>query len=96
MTEYICKSDDEFNAMYMTNTVFIYTLKSLKDEYGRNSIFHSMVNGAKLAINAGKIEVKDNLEKTVDFIIRKLIEEEPVDFDEVIKEEKQGENNGAV
>lgn len=96
MTEHICESDDEFNAMYMTNTVFIYTLQSLKDEYGRDTIFHSMVNGIKLAVNAGKIEVKDNLEKTADFIIRKLIEEEPVGLDEVIKEEKQGENDGAV
>lgn len=96
MTYYIHESDDEFNAIYMTNTVFIYTLKCLEDEYNRDTIFHAMVNGMKLAINAGKIEVKDNLEKTADFIIRKLIDEEPIGLDEVIQEnkEKQGENDG--
>ena len=96
MTYYIHESDDEFNAIYMINTVFIYTLKCLEDEYNRDIILHAMVNGVKLAINAGKIEVRDNLEKTANFIIRKLIDEEPIGLNEIIQEdkEKQGENNG--
>ena len=74
-------ADFIFRGFYISHTILANTLKDLEEVIGREQIFKSMVNGIKISINSGKIEVRENIEHVANSMIDKIIEGNLDDID---------------
>lgn len=74
-------ADFIFRGFYISHTILANTLKDLEEVIGREQIFKSMVNGIKISINSGKIEVRENIECCANSMIDKIIEGNLDDID---------------
>lgn len=89
-------ADFIFRGFYISHTILANTLKDLEEVIGREQIFKSMVNGIKISINSGKIEVRENIEYCANSMIDKIIEGNLDDIGIVTDKAESGGDSGKI